>query len=32
MNRYADTAAESDQLLKQMDLAKCIMAEVSLYH
>lgn len=27
MNRYADTAAESDQLLKQMDLAKCIMAE-----
>lgn len=28
MNRYADTTAESDQLLKQMDLAKCIMAEV----
>ncbi|XP_051996354.1 envoplakin a [Xyrauchen texanus] len=27
INRYAETAAESNQLLNQMDLAKCILAE-----
>lgn len=29
-NHYAETAAESNQLLNQMNLAKCIMAEVQM--